>query len=354
MRAGSALRLDIDDLPDDPSALKETLREMQDSVRLLDADCDLLEHRLNLELARRYGRRSERRDADHPDQGYLFGEPPAEVPAESVDDDASGDPQEEASEPLESSTPKKRKGRNGRRRLPGHLPREETVLELERRRLRVIAAQNPWVRSDARFRRRSTTSPRPCSSGARFARSTRARNATRACSPLSRPEARLKGVSQDPACSRRWWSASMQTTPTQSPGVDPRPSWLGDLATDSVGLGCRGREPLHADQRRTEGADIERTADLYRRHPGARAESRTQSEKAAGRKTQTKEGGAKGHSLGLRWRRKHRLRLHEIPLERWTAQVLGRVSRIPAVWRISRIHGGLYAGEASPRLRAWR
>ena len=131
MRAGSALRLDIDDLPDDPSALKETLREMQDSVRLLDADCDLLEHRLNLELARRYGRRSERRDADHPDQGYLFGEPPAEVPAESVDDDASGDPQEEASEPLESSTPKKRKGRNGRRRLPGHLPREETVLELE-------------------------------------------------------------------------------------------------------------------------------------------------------------------------------------------------------------------------------
>ena len=86
---------------------------------------------MNLELARRYGRRSERRDADHPDQGYLFGEPPAEVPAESVDDDASGDPQEEASEPLESSTPKKRKGRNGRRRLPGHLPREETVLELE-------------------------------------------------------------------------------------------------------------------------------------------------------------------------------------------------------------------------------
>jgi len=28
MRAGSALRLDIDDLPDDPSALKETLREL--------------------------------------------------------------------------------------------------------------------------------------------------------------------------------------------------------------------------------------------------------------------------------------------------------------------------------------
>lgn len=115
--------LDVDALPNDPELLKRTLKQVIDHANALARKGRLTDARLMLELAKRYGRSSER--LDHPGQKTLFAEP--EVAAVAAAEDSADD----APPRLSSSQPPQRKGRNGRRPLPEHLPRTEIVLDVD-------------------------------------------------------------------------------------------------------------------------------------------------------------------------------------------------------------------------------
>jgi len=117
--------MDVNALPDDPETLKATLRKVIDQHNSLVDRLELVEDRLALELARRYGPRSERYPFEAEGQGKLFedGQDPQTVSPE--DDEKDDEP-----ERLESSRPKRRKGKNGRRRLPEHLERKEILLDV--------------------------------------------------------------------------------------------------------------------------------------------------------------------------------------------------------------------------------
>jgi len=114
--------------PRDPDVLQKLVFELADKVNALVDRGILLEARLERELQRRYGRKSENVD---PRQKRLFEFPEESDPTAA--DQAEGE-QGEDSKPLDrpcSPNPKRPKKRNGRRPLPDNLPRIEKRLDLD-------------------------------------------------------------------------------------------------------------------------------------------------------------------------------------------------------------------------------
>jgi transposase len=137
-REWPSMDIDIDALPDDPKVLKETLQQVIDRANAISRQGQLTEERLLLELARRFGRRSER--FEDPSQLLLFGENDGSAP----EGQSAGEADEEPVR-LASSRPKRNKGRNGRRPLPEHLPRTEIVLDLDEDDRRCTCCDTPMA-----------------------------------------------------------------------------------------------------------------------------------------------------------------------------------------------------------------
>jgi transposase len=113
-------------LPDDPSTLKNMIVELVATLQQRDRDLAQAHQRVHLLLQRIYGRRSEH---FHPDQPLLFAldndasesGTAASAAAEQTTDEAEGD---------KASDKRRRRHKHGRRRLPDNLPRRPWHHEL--------------------------------------------------------------------------------------------------------------------------------------------------------------------------------------------------------------------------------
>jgi len=118
------MAISLDQLPDDPAALKRVIADLeadhvatQAKLDSLSEEYERLKDQLLLALKRQFGRSSEAASG----QGELFNE---------AEEDDEGEPAELITEPG-TEVPAYRRRKPGRRPLPSHLPRIEVVHELE-------------------------------------------------------------------------------------------------------------------------------------------------------------------------------------------------------------------------------
>ena len=143
-RGWTRVEIDLNALPDDPEELKTLLRQTVNHLNALVDRGIALEERLELELARRYRRRSEKNQ--DPAQLRLFaGLYDSDATQRQDEDDSANEAEDDEPGRPEPSRRRKRKKKNGRRPLPDTLPRVRKVLDLDEDERRCRCCNEPMA-----------------------------------------------------------------------------------------------------------------------------------------------------------------------------------------------------------------
>ena len=133
-------------LPRDPAVTEALIQELIATNQQLYAENTQLRHRLDLLLKQVYGPRADRLN---PDQMLLFADlifqPPVTPTPESAPESTPETPPETPPEPGPESAPvRPQKKGHGRRKLPDHLPRETTIIDITE--LEKLSLGGTWTR----------------------------------------------------------------------------------------------------------------------------------------------------------------------------------------------------------------